>query len=41
MSFVSSPLKRLKYFKVEDIDIREAKELFASSVNKIIPLVTR
>ena len=24
-----------------DIDIREAKELFASSVNKIIPLVTR
>lgn len=24
-----------------DIDIREAKELFASSVNKIIPLMTR
>lgn len=32
-----------KYFLnlQNDIDIREAKELFASSVNKIIPLVTR
>lgn len=32
-----------KYFLnlQNDIDIREAKELFASSVNKIIPLMTR
>ena len=32
-----------KYFLnlQNDIDIREAKELFANSVNKIIPLVTR
>ena len=32
-----------KYFLnlQNDIDIREAKELFASSVNKIIPLTTR
>ena len=32
-----------KYFLnlQNDIDIREAEELFASSVNKIIPLTTR